>query len=157
MLNNIPLDTPLHVPLLISTCRGGDSHNDDEKGLKAANIVKDANGKWIMKIMPTDKDINNNNYTPTNEEFDKAASTVIEVKTMKISLAHQHKFTFNDPNLSVCGFICWYMDNTDARKKNTAFPYNIYPGLTFCVPLPKRKAVHYRCCQKVFDKNSPSD
>ena len=49
------------------------------------------------------------------------------------------------------------MDNTDARKKNTAFPYNIYPGLTFCVPLPKRKAVHYRCCQKVFDKNSPSD
>lgn len=76
---------------------------------------------------------------------------------MKISMKYEYKFKFGDPNLSVCGFVCWHMDNTEERMKNTAFPFKIFPGMTFMINLPKRKAIHYRCCQKVFDKNSPSD
>ena len=66
--NGIDADTPLHVPLLVSTCRGGVSKDDvEEKGLKAANIVKDSSGEWIMKIMPTSKEIDNLKFEPTEE------------------------------------------------------------------------------------------
>lgn len=128
-----------------------------EKGLKAANIVKDAKGEWIMKICPTSTQVNELGYAPTDEEMRLAKEKVIVVRTMKISKHYEHYFKYGDPDLSVCGFVCWKMDNTEERKKNTAYKEDVYPGLVFIMSLPKRKAIHYRCCQKVFDLNSPTD